>query len=102
MWNCVLHSKRAYFDTDFYHYYRIRSNSIMENTNKNKSFVNAVSHLYNWHELFLTLKNDMNLFSKIIIICYSYLICIDKEQKKWLTLLKSIRLKNYTNLILEK
>lgn len=64
MWNCVFHSKRAYFDTDFYHYYRIRSNSIMENTNKNKSFVNAVSHLYNWHELFLTLKNDMNLFSK--------------------------------------
>ena len=64
MWNCVFHFKRAYFDTDFYHHYRIRSNSIMENTNKNKSFASAVAHLYNWHELFLTLKNDTNLFSK--------------------------------------
>lgn len=64
MWNCVFHSKKAYFDTDFYHHYRIRSNSIMENTNKNKSFANAVSHLYNWHELFLFLKNDTNLFLK--------------------------------------
>ncbi len=64
MWNCISHSQRAYYDTNYYHHYRIRSNSIMENTNKNKSFVNAVSHLYNWHELFSTLKDDTVLFSK--------------------------------------
>ena len=64
MWNCIFHFKKVYFDTSFYHYYRIRSNSIMEYTSKNKSYTSAVSHLYNWHELFLVLKKDRDLFLK--------------------------------------
>lgn len=63
-WYYFFLSKKIYFDKNIYHHYRMHSNSIMEKTTLNKSFDSAVSHLYNWYELFQTISQNKKLFSK--------------------------------------
>lgn len=63
-WYYFFLSKKIYFDKNIFHHYRIHSNSIMEKTTLNKSFDSAVSHLYNWHELFIKVSKNKYLFSK--------------------------------------
>ena len=62
MWYYFFVSKKAYFDTEIYHHYRLRSTSIMELNISNKSFDNGIAHMYNWYELFKTISSNDNLF----------------------------------------
>lgn len=63
-WYYFFLSKKIYFDKKIFHYYRMHSNSIMEKTTLNKSYESAVSHLYNWHELFVQVSKNKDLFKK--------------------------------------
>jgi len=63
-WYYFFVSQKAYFDDEVYYYYRINPNSTMESTTKNKTFKTGIDHMYNWHELMLTISKDKELFIK--------------------------------------
>lgn len=75
-WYYFFLSKKIYFDQNIFHHYRMHSNSIMEKTTLNKSYDSAVSHLYNWHELFVRVSKNKDLFNKnyrnLIILLRNY------------------------------
>lgn len=64
VWYYVFTSKLAYFTPYKFHHYRLRKNSIMDDTYKTRKFDLTVSHLLNWHELFNSLQNNHDLFVK--------------------------------------
>lgn len=61
-WYYFFLSKKIYFEPKILHHYRMHSKSIMEMATSNKSFESAIHHLYNWHELMLSISKDKNLF----------------------------------------
>ncbi len=75
-WYYFFLSKKIYFDKNIFHHYRTHSNSIMEKTTQNKSYESAISHLYNWHELFVEISKNKELFNKnyrnLLILLHNY------------------------------
>lgn len=62
MWYYFFLSKKAYFDEEIFHCYRMRSESTMEIATKFKNFDSGISHMYNWHHLMLSLSKNQELF----------------------------------------
>lgn len=55
-------SKKAYFEPEVLHNYRVRSTSIMEKCTQDKRYEMTVDHMKNWHELFKFLSKDSEMF----------------------------------------
>ena len=109
-WYYFFLSKKIYFDKNIFHHYRIHSNSIMEKTTFNKSFDSAVSHLYNWHELFVEVSKNKELFSKnyrnLLILLHNYKkrtieLSEPKDKNRIKELVKSYR-KELSNSFIQK
>lgn len=62
MWLYAFVSKKAYFEQKTFHKYRIRENSIMEQTTKEKSLTSGIDHLFNWYELLKKTSQNKNMF----------------------------------------
>ena len=62
MWLYYFNSSRAYFETEIFHNYRLRPNSIMALTAYNKTYDTGIHHLYNWHEILVYVSKNRELF----------------------------------------
>ena len=75
-WYYFFLSKKIYFDKNIYHHYRVHPNSIMGKTTQNKSYELAISHLYNWHALFVEVSKNTEIYSKnyrnMLILLHNY------------------------------
>ena len=62
VWSYIFLSKKAYFSKEYFHNYRIRNDSIMGKTIKNKMLKTGIDHMLNWYELFKSFSNNKKSF----------------------------------------
>lgn len=62
-WIMFFHTKKMWYEDGIQYHYRIRSNSIMTDTQKEKNFEKAMHHFYNWDQLIRSLSYDEYLFT---------------------------------------
>lgn len=78
MWFYFFVSKYAYFDKEIYHHYRMHNNSCMNTCITNKTYETAIPHMYNWHELMLSLSKHEKLF----VDNYKYMLELLKKYNR--------------------
>lgn len=61
-WRMFFNTKVMYYTDEVQYNYRIRPNSIMTNTEKEKDYYKAMHHFYNWEELIRDLSYDKYTF----------------------------------------
>ncbi len=117
VWSYFFLSQKAFYDNKIYHHYRLREDSIMSETYKNKS-LKALDHIKNWQKLVEFCSNNKDIFKKSYKILKYLLsfycgLCekllplentekIYKLQKEYKTRLKLEKIKNTVRRICAK